>query len=174
MGCRPRPASHGPPQSLQYLSLRNSSPKVNLPLSLASRSPSHNNAVISTEAARASVSREVEKSASLPRLPPGRLRLRLSGCHPQRGIGFSTQVPTTRPTAASPSVTIHQFPLDVTPSSFYSLRIFDTLAPLANPVAVPRRTFCAATNPWFHLIQSPESFCSAVNPVPSDGGQHSY
>src|ERR1700737_5036401 len=29
MGCRPRPAIQGPPQSLQYLSLRNSSPQVN-------------------------------------------------------------------------------------------------------------------------------------------------
>jgi hypothetical protein len=36
MGCRPKPAdlksSHSPPQSLQYLSLRTSSPEVNLPL----------------------------------------------------------------------------------------------------------------------------------------------
>jgi hypothetical protein len=52
------------------------------------------------------------------------------------------------------------------------LRIFDTLAPLANPVAVTKRTIRAATNPRSHLIQSPESFGSAVNPVPPDGGQH--
>ena len=72
----------------------------------------------------------------------------------------------------SPSVTIHHLPLDVDPSAFYSLRIFDALAPLANPVAVSKRTLCAATNPRFHLIQSPESFCSVFNPVPPDGGQH--
>jgi len=80
--------------------------------------------------------------------------------------------PTTRPKPCSPSVTIHHLPLDANPSTFYSLRIFDTLAPLANPVAVTKRTFSAATNPRFHLIQSPESFGSAVNPVPPDGGQH--
>src|SRR5438309_11791718 len=57
-----------------------------------------------------------------------------------------------------PPVTIHQFPLDVDPCTFYSVRIFDTLALLANPVAVPKRTICAATNPRLHFIQSPRSF----------------
>ena len=71
-----------------------------------------------------------------------------------------------------PYVTIHHFPLDANPSTFYSLRIFDALAPLANPVAVPKRTLCAATNTLFPLIQSPESFGPAVNPASPDGGQH--
>jgi hypothetical protein len=57
-----------------------------------------------------------------------------------------------------PPVTIHEFPLDGNPCSFYSVPIFDTLAPLANPVAVPRRTICAATNPRSHFIQSLRSF----------------
>jgi hypothetical protein len=104
----------------------------------------------------------------------------LSGCHPRRGSAVPVPsptpkpqlTPTTRPKPCSPSVTIHHLPLDANPSTFYSLRIFDTLAPLANPVAVTKRTLCAATNPRFHLIQSPESFGSAVNPVPPDGGQH--
>jgi hypothetical protein len=78
------------------------------------------------------------------------------------------------PNPAPPSVTIHHLPLDANPFTFYSLRIFHTLAPLANPIAVTKRTLRAATNPRPHLIQSPESFCSAVNPVPPDGGQHSY
>ena len=69
-------------------------------------------------------------------------------------------------------VTIHHFPLDANPSTFYSLRIFDALAPLANPVAVPKRTLCAATDTLFPLIQSPESYCRVFNPVPPDGGQH--
>jgi hypothetical protein len=54
------------------------------------------------------------------------------------------------------------------------LPIFDALAHPANLVAVTKRTLCAATKPLFHLIQSPESFRPAVNPVPPDGGQHSY
>jgi hypothetical protein len=52
-------------------------------------------------------------------------------------------------------VTIHEFPLDGNPCSFYSVRIFDALAPLANSVAVPKRTICAATNPRLQFIQSP-------------------
>ena len=81
---------------------------------------------------------------------------------------------TTRPKPCSPSVTIHHLPLDANPDTFYSLRIFDTLAPLANPIAVTKRTLCAATKPRPHLIQSSESFCLVFNPVPPDGGQHSY
>ena len=104
----------------------------------------------------------------------------LSGCHPRRGSAVPVPspipnpqlTPTTRPKLCSPSVTIYHLPFDANPSTFYSLRIFDTLAPLANPVAVTKRTFSAATNPRFHLIQSPESFGPAVNPVPPDGGQH--
>jgi hypothetical protein len=62
--------------------------------------------------------------------------------------------------------------LDANLSAFYSLPIFDTLAPLAIPVAIEKRTFCAATNRPFYPIQSIESFGPAFNPVPPDGGQH--
>jgi hypothetical protein len=71
-----------------------------------------------------------------------------------------------------PYVTIHHLPLDANPCTFYSLPIFDALAPLAISIAVTKRTLCAATKPWPHLIQSPESLYPAVNPVPPDGGQH--
>jgi hypothetical protein len=80
---------------------------------------------------------------------------------------------TTRPSTASPHPS--QFiisPLDANPGTVYSLPIFDALAPLANPVAVLRRTISAATSPRFQFIQSPESFAAAFNPVPPDGGQH--
>jgi hypothetical protein len=136
--------------------------------------------VISTEAAHAFVSRAMEKSASLPRLPPEpspRLHLfaflvLIPPKKIRRRLPKPQPTQTTRPKPCSPSVTIHHLPLDANPSTFYSLRIFDTLAPLANSIAVTKRTLCAATNPRPHLIQSPESFCSAVNPVPPDGGQH--
>src|SRR5205807_5903546 len=85
----------------------------------------------------------------------------------------STPPPTTPdPRQLPPPVTIHQYPLDANPSPFYSVRIFDTLAPPANPVAVPRRTICAATKAPPHFIQSAELLSKVFNPVPPDGGQH--
>ena len=76
------------------------------------------------------------------------------------------------PPTGVPLVTIHHLALDANPSSFYSLRIFDALAHLANPLAVTKRTPCAATKPWSHLIQFPESYGRAFNPASPDGGQH--
>ncbi len=166
------------PQSLQYLSLRNSSPKVNqllrfgchprrdlsLPLfcrclffCLSSRQGSA--VVVAVAVAFPGV-----KGDLLSPLPQ----------HKSKAVPTQSARQPPDPAQLPPLVTIHHFPLDANPSTFYSLRIFDTLAPLANPIAVTKRTLCAATNPRPHLIQSPESFCSAVNPVPSDGGQHSY
>ena len=52
-----------------------------------------------------------------------------------------------------PPVTIHHLPLDATRPSFYSLPIFDLLAPPANPVASVKRTICAATYSLYPLIQ---------------------
>jgi hypothetical protein len=160
-----------PPQSLQYLSLRNSSPKVNQLPSFNYHSPK---GIASARflllplplpfclSSRQGSAVAVACSCSY-----------LSDSHPRRESAFRTP-PLTPPTQHSfpPPVTIHHFPLDAILSTFYSLRIFDTLAPLANPVAVTKRTFRAATNPWFHLIQSPESFGPAVNPASPDGGQH--
>jgi hypothetical protein len=64
---------------------------------------------------------------------------------------------TQAPHSRSSLVTIHHLPLDANSYTFYSLPIFGTLAPLANPAAVTKRTLCAATKPLFPLIQSPES-----------------
>ena len=71
-----------------------------------------------------------------------------------------------------PPVTIHQFPLDGNPCSFYSVRIFDTLAPLANPVAVPKAHHlrCNQSPVTFHPISQIVRY--VFNPVPPDGGQH--
>jgi hypothetical protein len=78
-----------------------------------------------------------------------------------------TSACTSHPTQTrSPSITIHHLPLDASPSTFYSLRIFDALAHLANPIAVTKRTLCAATNPRPHLIQSPELFAQQLTQLP--------
>src|SRR5260370_18229642 len=71
---QPTKLQSGPPHSLKYLSLGNSSPKVNQLSSLVSRSLLPKQIVISTEAAHAFVSRAAEKSASPHRLPPSQRR----------------------------------------------------------------------------------------------------
>ena len=150
------------PQSLQYLSLRNSSPKVNQLLRFGCHPRRDLSLPLFCRCLFFCLSSR--RDLLLPSLyfaHPSAVRQR-SRLWRQRIF----------PQLDSPLVTIHHLPLDANPSTFYSLRIFDTLAPLANPVAVTKRTFSAATNPRFHLIQSPESFGPAVNPVPPDGGQH--
>jgi hypothetical protein len=74
------------------------------------------------------------------------------------------------PSKVSPSVTIHHFALDANPTTFYSLPIFDALATLAIPVAVPKRTLRAATFSPSHLIQYSQTF-GPFNPATPDGGQ---
>jgi hypothetical protein len=153
MGCRPKPAalnkpsptgnsSHGPPQSLQYLSLRNSSPKVNLPLSSVSCFPPlkttpQDDTVISTEAAHAFVSRAMEKSASLPRLPPEpspRLHL----------LPFLVLIPPRKSAFPFPNLSPHK-PPDPNPAPHPSQFIIYPLTPIH-----PRSTLCAYSTHW-HL-----------------------
>ena len=167
MGCRPRPASQGPPQSLQYLSLRNSSPKVNRLLPFRHHPPTRPFSVFAVAVA---VSVAVAVACSFVCHPVRDLRLRLPLPLPLKN---PSPLPTPDPAQLSPHPS--QFiisPLDANPGTVYSLPIFDALAPLANPVAVPRRAIGAATSPRFQFIQSPESFAAAFNPVPPDGGQH--
>jgi hypothetical protein len=74
--------------------------------------------------------------------------------------------------AVLPAISIHHLVLDGHLSTFYSLPIFDELAPSAIPIAVLERTPCAATYCPSHFIQSPELTGQARNPASPDGGQH--
>jgi hypothetical protein len=70
-----------------------------------------------------------------------------------------------------PHVTIHHLPLDANFYSFYSLPIFGTLAPLANPVAVKKAhpLRCNQSPVSIHPISR---VVRQFNPASSDGGQH--
>ena len=83
-------------------------------------------------------------------------------------VKYYPALPRLRPD--SPPVTIHNLALDAKPSTFYSLPIFDALAPPANPVPVKK------AHP-LRCNQSPASshpippVVVALNPASPDGGQ---
>jgi hypothetical protein len=91
---------------------------------------------------------------------------------PEGDLLLPLAFPQSHKIGASPKVSIHHLALDANPSTFYSLPIFDLLAPPANPVAFIKRTICAATLPRANSSKLSRLFGPAVNPASPDGGQH--
>ena len=92
--------------------------------------------------------------------------------HSLQYLSLRKSCPEVNRRPVSPKTSIHHLALDAISSTFYSLPIFDALAPPAIPVAVTKRTLCAATNRPLQLIEYSQPFGPAVNPASSDGGQH--